>query len=659
MAKRKYTKRSDYWDKFNKKTETYVPIGENGEVQPDLLGEPFYTSDASYKEISEARRQSTSTSAFSGTRKNRSAFVNLKDRFSSIDVGLLPYDYAADGIDLRDTIELCQKAYANVAVFRNAIDIMSEFTNTDLYLEGGTKKSREFFYKWFKRVNILSIKDQYFREYYRSGNVFLYRVDGKFKADDYAKLMNQVGSINPSQNKVPIRYILLNPYDIVAKRATTFSKGAYEKVLSEYELARLQNPQTDEDLELFQSLDLDTQELIRNGGYSSQGIKLQLDPQRLSFSFYKKQDYEPFAVPFGFPVLEDINAKMELKKMDQAITRTVENVILLITMGADPDKGGINANNLAAMQNLFKNESVGRVLVSDYTTKAEFIIPELNRVLGPDKYKILNDDIKQGLQNIVVGEEKFSSTQVKAQIFIDRLKESRNGFLNDFLQREVKRIAKELGFRSYPEVKMKDIDMRDEAQLMRVSTRLMELGILTPQQGMEMFHNGRFPEADNIAPAQKGFVDERKEGYYNPLVGGVPMVEADIGGNGKTRKESGRPEGTTGVPIANAMYSRSDIQNTIYAIDQFVNSAKAKMLENVDSDELTENQEEMIANLCESIVCSENKESWVETMESCVKDFEEIQNLHTLTKVLDISNEHKLELYPAAILYHSNEKTES
>jgi hypothetical protein len=657
MAKRKYTKRSQYWDKFNKPNQTYVPIGKDGEVLPDLLGEAFYTSDASYKEVSQARRQQASTSSFNGARKNRAAFVNLKNRYSSIDCGLLPYDYSTDGINVRDTIELCQKAYSNVAVFRNAIDIMSEFTNTDIYLEGGTKKSREFFYEWFKKVNILNIKDQYFREYYRSGNVFLYRVDGKFKADDYARLMNQVGSINPSANKIPLRYILLNPYDVVAKRATTFSVGAYEKVLSEYELARLQNPQTEEDIELFQSLDPETQETIKKGGYSAKGLKLALDPQRLSFSFYKKQDYEPFAIPFGFPVLEDINAKMELKKMDQAITRTVENVILLITMGADPDKGGVNANNLAAMQNLFKNESVGRVLVSDYTTKAEFIIPELNRVLGPDKYKILNEDIKQGLQNIVVGEEKFNSTQVKAQIFIDRLKESRTGFLNDFLQREIKRISRELGFRSYPEVKMKDIDMRDEAQLMRVSTRLMELGILTPQQGMEMFHNGRFPEADKISPAQQDFVEERKEGYYNPLVGGVPMIEPEIGGATKTPNQAGRPEGTTGIPIVNAKYSRADIQKTIYEIDQFINEAKGQMLENIESDKLSESQEEMVANLCESIVCSESKESWSETMESCVKDFNEIENLHTLTQVLEISNDHKLDLYPAAILYHSKENS--
>jgi hypothetical protein len=653
MAKRKYTKRSEYWTQFD--TNQHPSIPETSETLPELLGEPFYTSTASYSQISKARRQATSTSDFGGSRTNRAAYRPLIDRFSSIRTGLLPYEYASDGVTARDAIELCQKAYANVAVFRNAVDIMSEFTNTDIYLEGGTRKSREFFYEWFKRVNIINLKDQYFREYYRSGNVFLYRVDGKFKAEDYAKLINQVGAINASTNKIPLRYILLNPYDIIAKRATTFNNGVYEKVLSEYEIARLRNPQTEEDLAIYQSLEPETQTSIQNGSYPNTGLKITLDPKRLAFSFYKKQDYEPFAIPFGFPVLEDINAKMELKKMDQSITRTVENVILLITMGADPEKGGINPNNLAAMQNLFKNESVGRVLVSDYTTKAEFIIPELNLVLGPEKYQILNEDIKQGLQNIVVGEEKFNSTQVKAQIFIDRLQESRYGFLNDFLNREIKRIAKGLGFRSWPEAKMKDIDMRDEVQLMRASTRLMELGIITPKQGMEMFHNGKFPEPDELESAQKDFLEDREQGYYNPIVGGVPVI-APAGGSSGPRKEAGRPEGTTDIPLANATYSRANIQKTIYDIDSLMHDAKDKFMKKLKAKKLTENQNDMISNLCESIVCSENKESWTETLESCVKDFNEIENLQTLNEVLDISTQHTLEPYPAAILYHSHEK---
>ena len=654
MAKRKYTKRSEYWNQFDVSDHPSLP--PNGEITPELLGDPFYTSTASYDYVSKARRQAVTDQPFKGSRTNRVAYNNPKDRFSSIRVGMLPYEYASDGVTARDAIELCQKAYANVAVFRNAIDIMSEFTNTDIYLEGGSRKSREFFYEWFKRVNIINLKDQYFREYYRSGNVFLYRINGKFKAQDYARLINQVGSIDTSTNEIPLRYILLNPFDVVARRASSFTYGGvYQKVLSEYEIARLADPQTEEDLAIFQGLDPDTQSRIQDGSYSGMGIHMNLDPRRLSYSFYKKQDYEPFAIPFGFPVLEDINAKLELKKMDQAITRTVENVILLITMGADPEKGGINPNNMAAMQNLFKNESVGRVLVSDYTTKAEFIIPELNLVLGPEKYQILNEDIKQGLQNIVVGEEKFNSTQVKAQIFIDRLQESRYGFLNDFLNREIKRIAKDLGFRSWPEAKMKDIDMRDEVQLMRASTRLMELGIVTPKQGMEMFHNGRFPEPDDLPNAQKDFLEEREKGYYNPIVGGIPVIAPAGGEVTGPKKEAGRPEGTTDIPIVDGAYSRANIQTTIYEIESFVDDAKGKMVKQLGVKELSEAQQDMVSNLCESIVCSQNKEYWGEILGSCVKDFNEIESLQPLKEVLDISAKHSLEAYPAAILYHSHE----
>ncbi len=80
------------------------------------------------------------------------------------------------------------------------------------------------------------------------------------------------------------------------------------------------------------------------------------------------------------------------------------------------------------------------------------------------------------------------------------------------------------------------------------------------------------------------------------------------------------------------------------------------MISHLEVSKLSEAQEEMVSNLCESIVCSHNKEYWGETLESCVKDFNEIENLDTLEEVLDISAQHTLETYPAAILYHSHEK---
>ena len=138
-------------------------------------------------------------------------------------------------MDIRSAVELCQKAYANIPIFRNAIDIMSEFANSSIKLEGGNSKSRDFVYKWMERISVWKVKDQYFREYYRSGNVFMYRVDGSFSKEDFNNMSKIYGSsIKPGQ--IPLKYIFLNPYDIIAKRATSFGEGQYFKVLSEYDL---------------------------------------------------------------------------------------------------------------------------------------------------------------------------------------------------------------------------------------------------------------------------------------------------------------------------------------------------------------------------------------------------------------------------------------
>ena len=216
---------------------------------------------------------------------------------------------------------------------------------------------------------------------------------------------------------------------------------------------------------------------------------------------------------------------MEMKKIDQAICRTVENVVLMITMGATPDKGGINPRNMHAMQALFTNQSVGRVLVSDYTTKAEFIIPDLEKVIGPGKYDVVNKDIKEGLQNVILGEEKFANATIKAQLFLQRLRESREAFLNEFLQPEIKQVCKNLGFRDAPTAQFEDIDMKDENQVQRVITRMMELGILPPEEGMKVIDTGVFPSERELETAQEKFLEDRKRGWYNPLVGGVPVFE--------------------------------------------------------------------------------------------------------------------------------------
>ena len=387
----------------------------------------------------------------SSTRRNKAAVIERTDKYVNISNGLVPFKYSYEygnsgskSLDVRDAVILCQKAYYNFSQFRNVIDLMTEFSLGSVYFRGASKKSRAFFEALFNKLNIWDFQDQFFREYYRSGNVFVYRFDATLTDQEVSKITqtfgNTLSSALKTDNTIPSSYMLVNPADIRMTGTLAFNNPIYYKLVTNYELERLKNRTTEEDRQMFDSLPKNIQEQIDTP--RSAAVMLPLDVDKITAVFYKKQDYEPFAVPMGYPVLGDISFKDELKKMDMAIGRCMQQAILLVTMGTDPEKGGINQRNLQAMQDLFQNESVGRVLIADYTTKAEFVVPRIAELMDPKKYEIFDRDINNGLNNILVGGEKFANQESKVKVFVSRLEQGRQAFLNNFLIPEIKRISK-------------------------------------------------------------------------------------------------------------------------------------------------------------------------------------------------------------------------
>jgi hypothetical protein len=344
-----------------------------------------------------------------------------------------------------------------------------------------------------------------------------------------------------------------------------------------------------------------------------------------------------------------------MKKIDQAICRTVENVILLITLGAEPSKGGINHKNIKAMQSLLNNQSVGRVLVADYTTKAEFIIPDMNKVLGYEKYKIVNEDIKEGLQNILIGSEKFANTTVKAQVFFERLKEARNAFLCDFLQPEIELIFKNLGFKGKcPVAKFEEVSIKDETQFNRVVTRMMELGILPPEEGLKVIETGIYPTSEELVSAQEKFVQDRKKGFYNPIVGGVPSVAPpapDFGSapiRNKTPNEKGRPTGAKA-----SIYSKDAIAKVLDLTKNLYSKVESLLKEKYKKKSLNSEQKKLADGISEAIIVGSECSTWNSFAETVIKDHGVLDKIGIMDSVQDIATEHELDTYSAALLYHS------
>jgi hypothetical protein len=602
---------------------------------------------------SEKKLTSSEARGSTPVRRNAASTLERTNRFTNIDNGIIPFRYSnyvknLSTLDVRDAVILCQKAYYNVAVFRNTIDLMTEFSSSSIYLTGGSQKSREFFNAYLKKINLTSFQDQFFREYYRSGNVFTYRFDASLDSEQVFKITQVFGSKTLAKGgsiKIPVRYTIINPADVYVGGGVNYSNNMYYKLLSSYELEKLREPKTDEDKEVYEGLPDDIKEKIKNKGNSY--ILVPLDSKKMAAVFYKKQDYEPLSIPMGFPVLDDINWKLEMKKMDMAVTRTTQQAILLITMGNEPEKGGINQKNLQSMQQLFENQSVGRVLIADYTTKAQFVIPDIGNLIGPEKYEVVDRDIQIGLNNILIGSEKFANTSIKVQVFMERLKQAREVFLNEFLIPEIRRISKDLGFKNFPVPVFEDISLKDDVQYSRIFNRLVELGVLTAEEGLQAIETGRLPTPEESIQSQQKFRDFKDQGLYQPLIGGGA--------------QAGRPTGSTGIPqstknvkpIGNSKaFSVLKIKENILAVQGLEEEVKGSLRKKFEIKKLSNAQKDMAEKITELIIANENPNQWKEKIQDYIENpFD--QNSNQVSEIQSIASEHQVNSYLASLLYHS------
>ncbi len=625
---------------------------------------PTYTESEGKEPTSVPWEETTAST----TRRNRAGNIERTNRFTNIEEGLTPHNSAtgtnvtqgSSNISPKEVVVLCQKAYYNFAIFRNVIDLMTEFSISDIYLKGGNKKARDFFHAWMKKIGVWSIQDKFYREYYRSGNVFLFRVDAEYEKSEINDLTKIYGiSLATASLKLPIQYILLNPADIQASGNITFANSTYYKTLNDYELQRLKTPETEEEKEIFDSLPPE----VKKGITAGQSVVLmELDKSRIYAIFYKKQDYEPFSMPMGFPVLDDLNWKAELKKMDMALTRTTQQAVLLVTTGTEPDKGGINYTFIEALRKIFANESIGRTLIADYTTDAKFVIPDIAAILDPKKYQVVNEDIQIGLNNILAGsEEKFSNQFIKVRLFIERLQNGRNIFLHHFLQPEIKRLAKEMGMKNYPTAYYQDFDLKDELEYSRIFTRLIEIGTLTPEEGLEAMQTGKLPTSEESMENQVKLRELKDKGMYEPVTGGpysnekLAKISAEQKEKAALNQPAGRPGGTSKPrkpsPVGGSWSVTKLKDNTILASELY-NDIEKTLLKKHKIKSLNDEQKEIAKEISSLVIVNEEPQDW----KSKYKDYIDKpvdKNEDRVRQVEALACEHGIDCLTAGLLFSS------
>ena len=643
---RQYNKQNaDYWEKRKIKSvvasSTEIKRIETPNIEYAFPDEEKSSANASYAGSTEYQNGG-SPSLFSN------------NPYPNINAGMLPWEtMGVNGyFGIGSAIVLCQRAYANVSIFRNTIENAVEFSNSPIHIKTSNQTVKDFFTSWFDRINLYKLKENFFREYYRSGNVFLYRFNGKISNDQFGQMKTIFGSKSPL---LPIRYMILNPAQIYLISGVSYNNN-YVKALSRYEIERLKTPLTDEDKQVFNSLPENVKSLIKSGG-SFREVFIPLDRERLRFAFYKKQDYEPLALPFGFPILNDLEYKLDLKKMDMSLSKTVEHIILLITNGEKVDQygGGINPRNIQTLQDIFRNRTLGRVLVADHSTKGQWLVPDISEILGPEKYVQVEKDIRDGLQSIMYGDDrdKPASILVKARIYIEKMADGQRAFLNNFLIPEIKEICESMNFKNVPDVEFEKIDLDDKSQRERLFVRLLELGVLSPSEIIEAIESGILPDSDANIVNQKLYKPLRDSGLFQPL-----LAKPQDGGDGRP-PGSKSPQTTKKVGPIGQKSAKGEEFESKYSITKIGEiTASAVKLENdiIDKLKLKFNIQELNsaqANVAESIVRSiminEKNDDWENSIDSYINNPKDIDK-QKLEEINEIAIKYELTPFNAIIV---------
>ncbi len=591
--------------------------------------------------------------------------TSLAKRFPNLTARGSLYNNKDGYITIQESVWLCQRAWEEFQLFRNTIEAMVEFSLSEIKLSSKNKSAKIFCEAWLKAINIDGLAEQFYREMYRSCNIFVNKIRGSIDTKD-AKSLNMLYA---SSKRIPVKYAILNPAQVALHGGLTDDREIY-KVLSPYEIKRLANPKTESEKILYNNLDDSIKKQLKDYSKINSNDQLYVKLEDTDSIFYQKQGYEYFAVPLFYGVLDDIELKLEMKKADRKILATVENMILLVTMGGmkgrDGEELAPNPEHIAYMRTLFNNSQAKRVLVADFTTKVDYVIPDISKVVGESKYKQVNQDIQEGLQSIFGSNEKFSNQMTKVRVFIERLTVGRKKF-KEWLESEIREVCKEMGFTNPPTASFSTIKLEDSTQLYRVYTRLCELGILTPMETIDVIKNGIFPNEDESIEDQDKFIKHKEKERYTPQIFNNPANrnnESNDPDNNPVKNQPGRPEGS-GVPIPDrkqrvvgsiSQISIAKMQDVLGKYDTLKANVSKEIKKHYKVEKLQEGHLDFIDSISKKIIANCPMKDWNRNIKKIIKEkslpFDEkiSASIDQISEDFDLSDE-----FMASLVYHSSD----
>lgn len=472
----------------------------------DSPGSFAKASTALNKGLSESKPLYKTSAAIANRFQGIDSNTSVRDSFSEMD-----WDFFRPGEQVpkhfRDIIASCLGAYQKVPIIRQIIDLMGDFASQGIRLVHPNKSVERFYNEWFRKVGGAERSERFLNVLYRAGNVIIKRADAKLNADVASEWKRAVAEADldhadeplPGKFEVPYKYTIINPLiiEVLGEHVAAFTgKVHYILKLPSTFYNTLSLPLTSFDPSILtEGMPRDLQQAMDNNEKY-----LLLDSDKLILMFYKKDDWDVWAYPLLYSLLDEIILLQKMKRADMSALDGVISHIRVWKLGSMEHKIFPTNAAISKLSDILLNHLAGGAM--DLVWGPDLELTQTNtdiaNFLGSEKYEFCMNTIHSGLGiPAAIGKSKGSMTDnfMSIRVLIERLKYGR-AQLTRFWEWEIRRVQEAMGFRYPAQVMYDNMELHDEAADKALWIQLFDRNIVPVSAIQERF--GRIPEIDNI-----------------------------------------------------------------------------------------------------------------------------------------------------------------
>lgn len=406
----------------------------------------------------------------------------------------------------RDAFERAMRYY-HEPIVGTAINALANIARSGFENDIDDENIKNFFDVWAFDVNFDDMLEWVFLDFFKLGHVFTYKVIAKYEPRvSYLSPIPGQKMKNGTTNKakgvkkekaakkniwskghLPIAYTVLNPLLVEVEGSLLFDNSSITIQLPAELSEVLKKPQSelseDEKL-LLKSLPPSLKKAAETGE------RYKLDPRVVGTVAYRKQPYERYAKPRIAKIFDSIEYKKSLRQADLSTLDGITNYILKITIGSD-EYPVTTQTELETVAELFNTTSKSFDVVWNHTLNIEKIVsPEIEGILGKEKYAQVNDDILGGLgiaRALIDGGGEMSSSE--GGMYIQALEEEiayARRQVTKWIYREYRQIAEAMGFDRFPKVRWDESVLKDQILYMNIMAQLVDRRMLSYQTAHEL-----------------------------------------------------------------------------------------------------------------------------------------------------------------------------